>query len=128
MWYFNTFEIGLKIFERINCENILTIFACKEGEHKGEAIVFFLAEKFMDMMMTILMMMNKPGNDDDDDEPVGLAGPVFGNDNDNDNDKDDDDDDDDKPIGLAGPVLGKGSIEAKIPVLPPVRVPHLPSC
>ena len=50
-------------------------------------------------------------------------GPVFANDDDDDND---DDVDDDEPVGLAGPVLGKGAVEAEVPVLSPVRVPHLP--
>ena len=40
-------------------------------------------------------------------------------------DNDDDDDGDDEPVGVAGPVLGKGAVQAEVPVLPPVRVPHL---
>ena len=57
-------------------------------------------------------------------------GPVFANDDDDDVSVDDDDDndgdvDDDEPVGLAGPVLGKGAVEAEVPVLSPVRVPHL---
>ena len=47
-------------------------------------------------------------------------------DDDDDGDDDDDDDDgDDEPVGMAGPVFGKGAVQAEVPVLPPVRVPHL---
>ena len=46
-------------------------------------------------------------------------------DNYDDYDDDYDDDGDNQPVGVAGPVLGKGAVEAEVPVLPPVRVPHL---